>query len=146
MDYAKPPKYYDTFALRDAEGEEAVMQTWPYFRSKTSRKAIKSNRPVPVASCWNGMGKLPALPSLEALSISSSKARQLKHGSTLLNRQMASLPVSTKNLSRYSAYTYSHFVASILRMNSNASSLVSFHERHFFLQQDLGHPIPRYTR
>lgn len=142
MDYAKPPKYYDTFALRDAEGEEAVMQTWPYFRSKSSRKAIKSNRPVPVASCWNGMGKLPALPSLEAFFISSLKERQLKHGSTILNRQLASLSVSIKNLSRYSAYFYSHFIASILCMNSNASSLVSFHGRRSLLQQDLIPPIP----
>jgi hypothetical protein len=58
MDYAKPPKYYDTFALRDAEGAVTIMQTWPYFRSSASRYAMKKNRPVPVASCWNGMGKL----------------------------------------------------------------------------------------
>lgn len=58
MDYAKPPKYYDTFALRDADGEEAIMPTWPYFRASASRAAMKNNRPVPVASCWNGMGKL----------------------------------------------------------------------------------------
>jgi hypothetical protein len=34
------------------------MQTWPYFRSRASRTAIKNNLPVPVASCWNGMGML----------------------------------------------------------------------------------------
>ena len=69
MDYADPPRYYDTFALRDAEGEDTVMQTWPYFRSRASRNAMKSNRPVPVASCWNGMGKLAAPPFMMLSSI-----------------------------------------------------------------------------
>lgn len=33
------------------------MGTWPYFRSKVSRYAIERAIPVPVVSCWNGMGK-----------------------------------------------------------------------------------------
>ena len=56
MDFAKPPQFYDTFALRDAEGHEAVMSTFPYFRAKSSRDAITSGQPTPVTSCWNGMG------------------------------------------------------------------------------------------
>ena len=56
MDYSKPPAYYDTFALRDIEGYEAVTSTFPYFRSKVSRQAMISGQPVPVQSCWNGMG------------------------------------------------------------------------------------------
>jgi hypothetical protein len=36
------------------------MQTWPYFRAKTSRHALKNNVPVPVKSCWNGMVAMPA--------------------------------------------------------------------------------------
>jgi Cryptococcal mannosyltransferase 1 len=64
MDYARPPEYYDTFALRDADGAATFMQTWPYFRSSASRAAVKRNRPVPVASCWNGMGRLVLFPSL----------------------------------------------------------------------------------
>jgi hypothetical protein len=57
LDFSKPPTYYDTFALRDADGEEPMMQVWPYFRSRMSRSAIMANKPVPVHSCWNGMGK-----------------------------------------------------------------------------------------
>ena len=57
MDYSKPPAYYDTFALRDIEGYEAVTSTFPYFRSKISRHAMLAGQPVPVQSCWNGMGK-----------------------------------------------------------------------------------------
>jgi len=56
LDFSKPPLYYDTFALRDSEGHEHVMQTWPFFRSAQSREALKRFSPVPVASCWNGMG------------------------------------------------------------------------------------------
>lgn len=56
LDFSRPPNFYDTFALRDIEGHEAVMQTWPYFRASASRRALKSNSAVPVKSCWNGMG------------------------------------------------------------------------------------------
>lgn len=55
LDFSKPPHFYDTFALRDSEGHDTLMQTWPYFRSRDSRRAVKSGQPVPVASCWNGI-------------------------------------------------------------------------------------------
>jgi len=73
LDFANPPKYYDTFALRDDEGHEPVMQTWPYFRSWRSRKALTSNQPVPVRSCWNGMGKSDCGPILRVLILGPSK-------------------------------------------------------------------------
>lgn len=60
LDFSKPPLYYDTFALRDWEGHEHVMQTWPYFRAEESRRALKDSRPVPVSSCWNGVGEFSA--------------------------------------------------------------------------------------
>ncbi|CAL5871926.1 uncharacterized protein PFLUO_LOCUS6181 [Penicillium psychrofluorescens] len=62
LDFSKPPDYYDTFALRDIDGHEAVMQQWPYFRAEPSRRAIKNMSPVPVSSCWNGMVAMPAGP------------------------------------------------------------------------------------
>jgi hypothetical protein len=58
IDFAKPPEFYDTFALRDSSGHEAMTQTWPYFRSSASRRAAEKLLPVPVSSCWNGMGEL----------------------------------------------------------------------------------------
>ncbi|KAJ5688985.1 hypothetical protein N7462_003377 [Penicillium macrosclerotiorum] len=62
LDFAKPPNYYDTFALRDADGHEAIMSTWPFFRNSASRYAMKNLLPVPVASCWNGIVAMPAAP------------------------------------------------------------------------------------
>lgn len=62
MDFSKPPHYYDTFALRDAGGDGAIMSTWPFFRNAESRQAVKTLSPVPVQSCWNGMGKRCTLP------------------------------------------------------------------------------------
>jgi hypothetical protein len=56
LDFSKPPAFYDTFALRDSSGHEAMMSTWPYFRSRLSRNAMEKGLPVPVTSCWNGMG------------------------------------------------------------------------------------------
>ncbi|KAJ5104802.1 hypothetical protein NUU61_002149 [Penicillium alfredii] len=64
LDFSKPPRYYDTFALRDSQGHEALMQTWPYFRSASSRHAMKTMSPVPVTSCWNGIVAMPTAPFL----------------------------------------------------------------------------------
>ncbi len=33
-----------------------MMPTFPYFRAGASRKAMIAGRPVPVQSCWNGIG------------------------------------------------------------------------------------------
>ncbi|KAB8216313.1 cryptococcal mannosyltransferase 1-domain-containing protein [Aspergillus novoparasiticus] len=64
LDFSKPPRYYDTFALRDSNGDETLMQEWPYFRSATSRDALLAMSPAPVKSCWNGMVTMPAAPFL----------------------------------------------------------------------------------
>ncbi|KAJ5381798.1 uncharacterized protein N7496_004226 [Penicillium cataractarum] len=64
LDFSKPPYYYDTFALRDSHGHEAVIPTWPFFREASSRYAMKNLLPVPVKSCWNGMVAMPAAPFL----------------------------------------------------------------------------------
>lgn len=69
QDFSKPPQYYDTFALRDSNGEETVMSTWPYFRSTRSRQAMEQFLPVPVSSCWNGMVAMPAEPFLSQYSL-----------------------------------------------------------------------------
>ncbi|KAL1796418.1 hypothetical protein ACET3X_004958 [Alternaria dauci] len=62
IDSKQPPQFYNTFALRDSSGHEAVMQTWPYFRSYASRHAAEKFLPVPVASCWNGIVAMPVEP------------------------------------------------------------------------------------
>jgi hypothetical protein len=62
LDFSHPPAFYDTFALRDSGGHAAVMQTWPYFRSRASRYAMERGLPVPVTSCWNGMGMFSPSP------------------------------------------------------------------------------------
>lgn len=56
LDFATPPEFYDTFALFDTQGDQSWTRTWPYFRSSKSRAALMRNEPVPVKSCWNGMG------------------------------------------------------------------------------------------
>ncbi|KAF2023587.1 hypothetical protein EK21DRAFT_105211 [Setomelanomma holmii] len=66
MDFKTPPQFYDTFALRDAEGSEILMQTWPYFRARKSRHALLAKRPTPVASCWSGMVAMAAQPFLSS--------------------------------------------------------------------------------
>ncbi|KAL8934206.1 MAG: hypothetical protein Q9216_006023 [Gyalolechia sp. 2 TL-2023] len=62
LDFSRPPHYYDSFALRDSNGDEAVTSTYPYFRSSSSRNALISGQPVPVQSCWNGIVAFDAAP------------------------------------------------------------------------------------
>ncbi|KAL9580770.1 MAG: hypothetical protein Q9212_004296 [Teloschistes hypoglaucus] len=62
LDFSKPPQYYDTFALRDSNGDEAVMAAYPFFRSSASRNAFIAGQPVPVQSCWNGIIAFDAAP------------------------------------------------------------------------------------
>ncbi|KAF2428788.1 hypothetical protein EJ08DRAFT_319693 [Tothia fuscella] len=62
LDFSHPPLYYDTFVLRDSHSNPHLHPTWPYFRSRTSRSALKQHQPVPVASCWNGIVSMPAAP------------------------------------------------------------------------------------
>jgi hypothetical protein len=86
VDFAKPPQFYDTFALRDISGEKPVTGTWPYFLAAESRNAMKSSYPVPVKSCWNGIVVFQADgfykdPSLRFRGIPDSLARHHLEGS-----------------------------------------------------------------
>ncbi|KAK8189939.1 cryptococcal mannosyltransferase 1-domain-containing protein, partial [Phyllosticta capitalensis] len=63
LDFKVAPLFYDTFALRDADGHEPLSISFPYFRSATSRRALTSGNPVvPVSSCWNGIVAMDAAP------------------------------------------------------------------------------------
>ncbi|PLB53630.1 hypothetical protein P170DRAFT_371759 [Aspergillus steynii IBT 23096] len=87
LDFSHPPAYYDTFALRDIQGHEPIMQTWPYFGSSASRQALKRMEPIPVASCWNGIVAMRASPfvarenPLRFRGIHDSLAREHLEGS-----------------------------------------------------------------
>lgn len=73
LDFARPPAYYDTFALRDIEGNGHVTHTWPYFRARVSRNALVANLDaVPVTSCWNGIGTCTSQALSLPLSLSPS--------------------------------------------------------------------------
>ncbi|KAF2725789.1 glycosyltransferase family 69 protein [Polychaeton citri CBS 116435] len=62
LDFETAPAFYDTFALRDSSGYPAIMQNWPFFRSRSSREALMANKPIPVQSCWNGAIAFDATP------------------------------------------------------------------------------------
>ncbi|TGO81305.1 hypothetical protein BPOR_1216g00010 [Botrytis porri] len=69
IDFSKPPLFYDTFALRDIEGEKPVTQTWPFFLAAESRNAMKTSTSIPVKSCWNGIVVFQAEPFYENPSL-----------------------------------------------------------------------------
>ncbi|KAB8231990.1 glycosyltransferase family 69 protein [Aspergillus alliaceus] len=86
LDFSKPPNFYDTFALRDSDGHDMLMQSWPYFRSRASRHALKTSQPAPVTSCWNGIVAMDASPfyqnsPLKFRGISDSLAKSHLEGS-----------------------------------------------------------------
>ncbi|KAI9813941.1 MAG: hypothetical protein M1832_006026 [Thelocarpon impressellum] len=68
LDFSVPPAYYDTFAVRDSDGDKTLTQTFPYFSSAVSRKAMLAGEPVPVQSCWNGIVVFDASPFYGAIS------------------------------------------------------------------------------
>ncbi|KIW13316.1 hypothetical protein PV08_08504 [Exophiala spinifera] len=67
LDFHYPPDYYDTFALRDADGYGTIHTKFPYFRSRDSRDALLAGRAAKVQSCWNGMIAMDAAPFYEGL-------------------------------------------------------------------------------
>lgn len=67
LDFLKPPSYYDTFALRDSQGNATIMSSFPYFGSLDSREAMLQGRAAKVQSCWNGMVVMDTSPFYEGL-------------------------------------------------------------------------------
>ncbi|KAH0542536.1 hypothetical protein FGG08_003041 [Glutinoglossum americanum] len=56
LDFINPIKYYDTFALRDTEGNGIGLPFYPFFTFGESRSAVLAGREsIPVKSCWGGM-------------------------------------------------------------------------------------------
>ena len=65
LDFHYPARlatYYDTFALRDSNGDGTLSVQFPYFRSTESRDAILRGDSAKVQSCWNGMVLMDASP------------------------------------------------------------------------------------
>ena len=59
---ARVATYYDTFALRDSNGDGTLSVQFPYFRSTESRDAIWRGDSARVQSCWNGITLMDATP------------------------------------------------------------------------------------
>jgi hypothetical protein len=62
LDFSDPPLFYDSFAMRDIQGNAALSQTYPYFLAHDSLDAVYSNSPIPVQSCWNSLTIFDAKP------------------------------------------------------------------------------------
>lgn len=61
IDFSTPPSFYDTFAMRDSEGHDALQQTWPFFRARGSRKALLANDIIPVSRLLERNGYVPLI-------------------------------------------------------------------------------------
>ncbi|MCJ1439140.1 hypothetical protein MMC27_008531 [Xylographa pallens] len=56
LDFINPVKFYDTFALRNTEGDGIGLPLYPFFTPGPSQSAlISGSDSVPVKSCWGGM-------------------------------------------------------------------------------------------
>jgi hypothetical protein len=52
--------FYDTFAMRDIDGNPMIAGLFPFFsRGETRRQLLARGTLVKVKSCWNGMGTPP---------------------------------------------------------------------------------------
>ena len=72
LDFHYPARlatYYDTFALRDTNGDETLSVQFPYFRPTTdSLPSILNGHSARVSSCWNGMVLMDTTPFYSGLS------------------------------------------------------------------------------
>ncbi|KAL1895090.1 hypothetical protein Sste5346_005512 [Sporothrix stenoceras] len=82
MDFKEYPLYYDTFALRDADGDKAVSPRWPWFRSSEARADVRAGRPVRVQSCWNGMVVFDAEPFYDTTASATTDTNAHGHPNT----------------------------------------------------------------
>lgn len=56
MDFDNPIKFYDTFGLRNTQGDGIGLPLYPFFTPGISRSTLLSGSDsVPVKSCWGGM-------------------------------------------------------------------------------------------
>ena len=56
LDFINPVKFYDTFALRNTQGDGIGLPLYPFFTPGPSQSALTSGSDaVPVKSCWGGM-------------------------------------------------------------------------------------------
>jgi len=65
IDFHYLPLIYDTFVLRDSNGDWVASREVPFFRSRKSRSPILKGLPAPVKSCWNGIIVADAAPYYE---------------------------------------------------------------------------------
>lgn len=103
LDFHYPPDYYDTFALRDSEGQGSIMTKFPYFRSLDSREAMLQGRATKVQSCWNGMVAMDTTPFYEGLrfrALSDSLASKHLEASEccLIHTDMTSMDLAGKGI------------------------------------------------
>jgi hypothetical protein len=54
--------YYDTFAVRDVNGNPTLTTHFPYFRPSSSLTSLQAGSAVKVRSCWNGMVLMDSTP------------------------------------------------------------------------------------
>lgn len=60
LDYFRPHLFYDTFAMRDINGNPTIQTLFPFFSSsKTRNQLLARSTKVEVKSCWNGMSTPP---------------------------------------------------------------------------------------
>ncbi|KAH8885117.1 polysaccharide export protein [Thozetella sp. PMI_491] len=62
LDFKTYPYYYDTFALRDDQGQKTSSSYFPWFISTAARASVYRAKPVKVFSCWNGMVSFDSSP------------------------------------------------------------------------------------
>lgn len=75
LDYFRPHLFYDTFAMRDIDGNPMIAILYPFFpEGKTRQQLMAHSTNVQVKSCWNGMGSIPLT---HPLTLSISQRRSL---------------------------------------------------------------------
>src|SRR5271154_6633634 len=65
LDYFRPHLFYDTFAMRDIDGNPMIAILFPFFpQGKTRQQLMAHSTKIELKSCWNGMSSAPTPPPL----------------------------------------------------------------------------------
>ncbi|QSS55756.1 polysaccharide export protein (CAP59) [Histoplasma capsulatum var. duboisii H88] len=114
LDFAKPGLFYDTFALRDWKGSAAFSQRYPYFSARRSRNALLAGKPIPVQSCWNGIG---------VFSPSTQFSLNLHEKTSLQTKCIKRGKKKTKGLTPFFSHTHSNLRRCSLPNNPDPAPL-----------------------
>ncbi|SPO25049.1 uncharacterized protein UTRI_01563_B [Ustilago trichophora] len=132
--------FYDTWVVRDAQGETLKRQ-WPYFKREQDIEAMREGRPFEVNSCWNGITAFDAkwfYPSNASAASSSAGNRDDGDGLLQLPLQFRSSTTCLSSECQLISYDiHRALYPARPTILINPAVKVAYNHKHYFLFNSL---------